>query len=490
MTLLGWLAAVFTAWIDMLLDLWLPKKAHPHVGATERTAVVGGGIAGCGAAWHLHKSGTKVVLYEGREKVGGNARTHQFTENGKTVTTGLSVLAWPRDYFRHYRHLLDTLQIPITPVSLPFFIHVTDGQNGVFAHEMDSEFKRKYGGDVERWNRMVRFVRATNEFFNGPTASLYHMSVFNFLNIVSLRTVAWLFGVSTQFWDYVVVALYSSAFLTDRLNTLPASIVPVLEDLMPVSRTPNMDTWVKNSEEVFEAMLRGVDTRRNTKVTSVARLLNGQLRLVDDTGGVEDYDRVVFACSAPDLLDIVKDPSWLQTALCSSVDYDADDRGCFLEGKVHSDTTALPPQWRDTLLSKYANYIEVRRDPSGQLQYENTFVYSSWVPEVKASGVTVPMMTTYNTTRTLSKVRGKVDNRRCHPHLSVKNLLLSVGVFRFLQGRGGMYYIGNIATPGNGHDLSLLSALVVCHHLGAPYPFAKDPLARADFERLRSLMGL
>ena len=41
-------------------------------------AVIGGGIAGCGAAWNLAKDGFKVTLYEARKQISGNARTFEW----------------------------------------------------------------------------------------------------------------------------------------------------------------------------------------------------------------------------------------------------------------------------------------------------------------------------------------------------------------------------------------------------------------------------
>jgi NADPH-dependent 2,4-dienoyl-CoA reductase/sulfur reductase-like enzyme len=52
----------------------------------QRIAVVGGGIAGCGAAWALQKAGHEVVLYEERENLGGNAKTFQWDLPGKPIT--------------------------------------------------------------------------------------------------------------------------------------------------------------------------------------------------------------------------------------------------------------------------------------------------------------------------------------------------------------------------------------------------------------------
>ena len=62
---------------------------------------------------------------------------------------------------------------------------------------------------------------------------------------------------------------------------------------------------------------------------------------------------------------------------------------------------------------------------------------------------------------------------------------------RLLQGDGGVWYCASWATPGNAHDLSLLSGFAAAHAaIGAPYPFPDDKLAHRDFLKLRRLMGL
>jgi hypothetical protein len=82
-----------------------------------------------------------------------------------------------------------------------------------------------------------------------------------------------------------------------------------------------------------------------------------------------------------------------------------------------------------------------------------------------------------------------VSNVRAHPHLSLRNLLVAA-LLRLVQGARGTYYCSSFATPGNGHDLSLLSGLAVASAIGAPYPFADNAAAKDDFESLRGFMGL
>ena len=61
---------------------------------------------------------------------------------------------------------------------------------------------------------------------------------------------------------------------------------------------------------------------------------------------------------------------------------------------------------------------------------------------------------------------------------------------RTIQGRQGVYYCSNWTTPGNTHDMSLLSGIVCAHAIGAAYPFEGNAEAKKDFQRLRSLMGI
>ena len=61
---------------------------------------------------------------------------------------------------------------------------------------------------------------------------------------------------------------------------------------------------------------------------------------------------------------------------------------------------------------------------------------------------------------------------------------------RLVQGRHGVYYCSNWTTPGNCHDMSLLSGFICAHAVGAAYPFPEDVEANKDFHRLRDLMGI
>jgi hypothetical protein len=139
------------------------------------------------------------------------------------------------------------------------------------------------------------------------------------------------------------------------------------------------------------------------------------------------------------------------------------------------------------VLREHCTYVDIIDGPAGR-RYENHFVISSWAPASR--GRDAVMLVSYGLpkARVLSGPALAFSNRGAHPALSIGNLLSARRLAR-LQGRDRLRYCGSYTTPGNGHDLSFLSGLVAAYEFGAPYPFAHDREAAADFALLRTMMG-
>lgn len=88
-----------------------------------------------------------------------------------------------------------------------------------------------------------------------------------------------------------------------------------------------------------------------------------------------------------------------------------------------------------------------------------------------------------------SLASGTVVNDWNHPVLNPVSLACQY-LLRFIQGRRGVYFCGSLATPGNGHDLSLCSGFAVAVAVGAKFPFEDSALCRSDLKKLSGLMGL
>jgi predicted NAD/FAD-binding protein len=487
-------AVLFVALCDFALPCVRARKRAPP----RTVAIVGSGIAGSAAAFALRASGFEVEVFEASAVVGGNAKQHTWAVDG--VTTGLSVVAWPRAYFRNYRALLSALRVPTARVALPFYVARADGE--AFAHGRPGEgLSARYAAELAGWARMVAAVRAASAALadGGPQPTLYAASPLNPFNVVPLRFLSRLFGCGgAAFWADVVVPVYASSFLSTELDGVPAVVLPVLWDMIPLdaARTVEMESWASKggSAEVFAGLLRGARVRTGAPVERVelaGGASGGWLVHAAGGGGAARFDAVVFACGAQAAARALAGaPLDVQPtrALLRGVEY---CRGpAFERGVVHSRAALLPAPLRGALLGGFANYIVAHGDRGGPRRYENTFILSSWAPS--AAGSRVPRLVTYDAREPgalRAHEQAHVANVENHPVLSFCGLAASQ-LLRAAQGRRNLYFCGSYATPGNGHDLSLLSGLVVAAALGAAYPFPNDAGAAADFARMRRLMGL
>ncbi|MEO6954726.1 MAG: FAD-dependent oxidoreductase [Polyangia bacterium] len=442
---------------------------------TLRVAVVGGGIAGVGAAWSASRHGHSVDLFEARDDLGGNARVHEWTHGERTLTAGLAVLAWPRAYFRSYVRLLETLGIATEPVRLRFFIHK---QGATYAHDRGGALYERHRADFDRWRTLVQRIRTFNARVSPGPASLYRVSYWNPATYIPGWQLARLSGISRAFWDDIVVALYSSSFLTSKLDALPAFVLPTIDDLISVDSGGTMDTWTGHSGEVFEKMLASL-TGTLHRDRAVTRIEPGTIiTLTDSRGERHTYDRVILAADAARMAAAL--PTSAVAKLLRAITYvEATDRS-FVEGVAHADASVLPAAHRDTILADYCTAIDVT-----ERGYRNHFVVSSWAPVARGTGAT--MLVSYNEPTVPTGSTFRFSNQGAHPDLSLRNLLTARRLAA-RQGEGGLYFCGSYMTPGNGHDLSLLSGLVAASALGAPFPFAGDPDANADYLRLRGML--
>ncbi|UJR09386.1 hypothetical protein I4U23_013629 [Adineta vaga] len=483
------------------------KRAVPLFNRDCQIAIVGGGIGGVSTAYALLHSGYKnITIYEARDKLGGNAKTHIWQNDKSNITTGLSVLAWPV-IFRNYIHLLNELNIPTTTVELPFFIH-NKQDNSFFAHRKQHIHTQQYNTNLKRWSRMVNTVRWVTEYFNGKEASLYHFTFLNPFNYISMRCLSFCFGVSNRFWNHIVVPMYASSFLSTKLSFIPSSILPTIDSLISLqpNQIPTMQTWLQTSIDVFDKMTQGATIKTNHPVTKVhiqRKDSNHIMITINEEKTI--YDRIVFACNADATVNALTNGhtkiSSLLKLMLSNVTYGDDDDLNLLDGIIHRDINVLPAEYAKELCCDYANYIDLKYDSRNQCYYHyNTFILSSWLPNVHAMmkenqiehKTMEPMLVTYAPYNQPGpkidekKIFGKVDNRRAHPSLSFRNQTIAL-LMRIVQGENGMYFCGNAVTPANGHDLSLISGFAVAELIGAKYPFSENISALRDYNRFKRM---
>lgn len=502
--------------------------------AKGTVAVVGGGIAGCGAAWMLEKDGFDVTLFEARPYLAGNARTFDWDgfADGVSRKSCVSVTAWPPLLYKNYEALLAQLQVETTPMPLSWFlVSKVPGYEGALwgADARPSEtntLREVFKRDFAKYKRAEDLIGTVTAWFTGRSwyrkrdePSMYDshtgLGMLNPFNVVPLYRVCKLFGVSDEWWDIIFTPYYTASFLVDELRPFPAVFGPIIEHQIPL--LPNKSnswqgdddchlttcvTWKDAGDgirSVFEKLTARVDVRLDTRVAAVHVLPNGKKRVIDDRDGCVDVDRVIFACPCTSASTILKRQSRVDRIVLASPEY-ADDHhpdSGHMHAVMHSDASVIDARYRDTVLKRASNYVEVTRLDDASYNYENQYNFGVQTPGHGVYAMDLkdkPVMLISHALgpgKSIDKatIRGGGNHARAHPLYSPYNVASQLAL-RLCQGKDGVYFCSNWTTPGNCHDMSLLSGFLCAHAIGATYPFPDNAQAHKDFHRLNDLMGV
>ena len=129
--------------------------------AAKRIAVIGGGISGMGAAYHLAEN-AHVVLFEAERRLGGHARTILAGKNGdQPVDTGFIVFNYQN--YPHLTALFKALDVPVTESNMSFGVSARNGRLEYALNSVDTVFAQRRNlarpaflrmiGDILRFNR-------------------------------------------------------------------------------------------------------------------------------------------------------------------------------------------------------------------------------------------------------------------------------------------------------------------------------------------------
>ena len=259
----------------------------------KRIAVIGGGISGVACAYSLARVGYDVTIFEARSKLGGNAQVGTFTtRSGKHVTQDLSVLYWCRSYYRNYCTFLEQLGIKPARVHVPYVLRTNRfGREQYYTppgtslyEKIESEegvysLHRRFKEDFNRFDRLIHFCRYVSEFFSNDSRSFYKNSGFfarfNPLNFISNRTLMRWYGISDDFYTVIFKNFHGFQFSTLELEDIPAVALPILDDIVPLTRSRTHESWsVGNSQQVFKEATKLCDVRLSSRVRHNLFFLN------------------------------------------------------------------------------------------------------------------------------------------------------------------------------------------------------------------------
>jgi predicted NAD/FAD-binding protein len=299
-----------------------------------KIAVVGGGIAGNGAAWLLSRQ-HEVVLFEREPRLGGHTHTHRVELQGREYAVDTGFIVYNPLNYPLFSRLLSELGVHSQETTMGF--SVQDARSGLEynATNMDALFCQRRNLVSPSFWRMVReilrFYRESPALLlqagPGPTLGEY------------LRERAY----SKLFVEAHLVpmacALWSSP--TGQILDFPAQHLVRFMVNHQMLEAGNRPAWrvVRGGSSTYLGALQRdwrVRLRTDARVRRVRRAPEGVY--VATHAGEELFDQVLLACHGDEALALLEDPRDAEREVLGAMRYQQNDT------VLHTDARLLPRQ--------------------------------------------------------------------------------------------------------------------------------------------------
>ena len=296
-----------------------------------KIAVVGTGISGLAAAWLLRRR-DEVTVYEQGSYAGGHTHTFQ-VPGGPAVDTGFIVFN-ERNY-PHLTALFQQLGVGSQASDMSFAASIGDGRVEYAGDNLNTLFAQRWNlFDRAHWRMLrdiLRFNRDARRALRAGLAPELTLGQFilqgGYGDELSRR---YLLPMAAAIWSCPVGAM---------LKFPAASFLKFFENhgLLELMDRPRWRTVTGGSHEYVKKLLAGLGdcVRLETPVTGLRRV-GAAVRVWDAKGGVADYDRVVMAVHADQVLPLLAGASSAERRVFGAFKYQ-DNRVL-----LHSDPSLMP----------------------------------------------------------------------------------------------------------------------------------------------------
>jgi predicted NAD/FAD-binding protein len=297
-----------------------------------RVAVVGAGIAGNVAAWHLHRAGHDIAVYEAGEHVGGHTHTHDIELGGRAYAVDTGFIVFNDRTYPSFVALLDALGVGSQPSSMSFSVRCErtgleyNGStlNGLFAQRRNllrSTFLRMIA-EILRFNREApQILLEQSSFTLGDYLEEHRYS--------------------SAFIKHYLVPMGAAIWSTDpgRMLDFPAKFFVRFfhnHGMLSVNDRPQWRVVQGGSREYVRQLTAPFTDRirLRTPVRGVRRLPGG-VELQLDHARVR-YEALFLACHSDQALALLRDPSPAEREVLGAIAYQEN------EAVLHTDTRLLP----------------------------------------------------------------------------------------------------------------------------------------------------
>lgn len=404
-----------------------------------KIAIIGSGISGLTAAYHLNKS-HNITVFEAEQWIGGH--THTVHYHGLNIDTGFIV--FNNRTYPNFQQMLDSLGVKYNPTEMSFSVrndnwgleYNGNSLNSLFA-DRKNFLKPKFYRlifDILKFNKLVKNGKFSAEETLGEFIKLNKFSQwFTDGYILPMGSAIWSMG-TTEMLDFPL-QFFANFFIN--------------HGLLEIINRPQWYTIEGGSSQYIEPLTKHFKDKikLNSPVESVLRQNNQVILKVNSQEFV--FDKVVFACHSNQALELLNNPTKDESDILSKIEYSNN------EVILHTDISVLPKR---SLAHASWNYLITSNSNS-----QATVTYNMNILQgLKASQT---YCVTLNSTNIINPDKILAKYNYAHPVYSIPMIKAQENRYK-ISGQNNTYFCG--AYWHNGfHEDGVVSALKVCRELGA-----------------------
>ena len=418
-----------------------------------RIAIVGTGISGLGAAYLLNPH-HEITVYEKAPRIGGHSRTMTVDYDGKAIPVDTGFIVFNPKNYPNLTALFRHLDVPVHKSDMTFAATIGDGWLEWGAKNLDSVFGQRRNMLRPRFGKMLRDVMHFNAQALQTVQRHPHLTLDGLMRRMEL---------GDWFKRYYLLPMSGAIWSCPpcEMMSFPASTLVNFfanHHLLSASGQPQWYTVTGGSQEYVRRLTSSFAgrVRTNCAATIITRN-NGKAQIRDVQGGFAEYDQIVLAGHADEMLKLLADPSSEERESLSAFRYQKN------RAVLHRDTSVMPRRKRCWASWVYAS-DGASNDPAISVTY--------WMNRLQGIDDRRPLFVTLNPSREIAKETIFDVHDFDHPVFDHAAIAAQSKVAA-LQGVRGTWFAGAHLRHGF-HEDGLSSAVAIAEKMGIPVPWAPD----------------
>lgn len=297
-----------------------------------KIAIIGTGISGNVAAYHLNKS-HDITVFEANDYIGGHTHTHSIKLEGKSYSVDTGFIVFNYKTYPNFTGLLKELGVKEQLSTMSFGVKCEKTGLEYMGSTINSLFaQRRNIFRLSFWRMILDILRFNRKATGILKATSDDITLGDYLKREKF---------SQTFIDYYLVPMAAAVWSAD-LNLMyqfPARYLIQFFHNHGLLSVTNRPDWyvIKGGSKTYVTALTDSykdKIRLSTPVTRVERKKDAVL--ITSSQGEESYDAVFFACHSDQALRLLAKPTDSEQQVLSAIKYQEN------EVLLHTDDSILP----------------------------------------------------------------------------------------------------------------------------------------------------